>query len=157
MDTPEIIAQKSLEFLENAVKNEQQITSTSSLPFPKDVMEKSLFKYIPVVINNGMNVVDVKMKIHLACAVLAGCIEESDAAFVGKIEKILDDLSYKSGNKGSQMNIDEKTKELFITKGGTESEIDHYLKILDGIEIERQKLVAIADTRLQDIISKSLR
>ena len=77
--------------------------------------------------------------------------------FVGKIEKILDDLSYKSGNKGSQLNIDEKTKELVIAKGGTESEIDHYLKILDGIEIERQKLVAIADTRLQDIISKSLR
>ena len=76
---------------------------------------------------------------------------------MGKIEKILDDLSYKSGNKGSQMNIDEKTKELFITKGGTESEIDHYLKILDGIEIERQKLVTIADTRLQEITSKSLK
>jgi hypothetical protein len=150
MDTPETIAQKSLEFLESKIKSEQEITPISTLPYPKEVMEKSLLGYIPVVLKNGMNVVDAKMKIHLICSALAGCIEDSDAEFISRTEDMLNRLSDKSATKGA-LNIDEETKKSFLSKGGTESDISRYLKLLDGVEAEHERLIAIADNALQSI------
>ena len=150
MKTPEIIAQNSLDFLNKIIESEQKITPISSLPYPKESMEKSLLGYIPTVIKNGMATADAKMKIHLVCAALAGCIQDSDAEFITKTEILLEDLSHKSSNKGS-LNIDEGSKKIFMSKGGTESDISHYLKMLDGVEAERERLIAIADKELEKI------
>jgi hypothetical protein len=150
MDTPETIAQKSLEFLESKIKSEQEITPISTLPYSKEVMEKALLAYIPVVLKNGMSVVDAKMKIHLICSALAGCIDDSDAEFISKTEGMLNRLSDKSATKGA-LNIDEETKKSFLSKGGTESDISRYLKLLDRVEAEHERLIAIADNALQSI------
>ena len=150
MESTEIIAQNSMAFLEGKIKGEQEITPISSLPYPKDTMGKSLLEYIPVVIKKGMDVADAKMKIHLICSALAGCIQDSDAEFITKIENILEDLGNKPAIKGI-LNMDEGNKKLFMSKGGSESDISHYLKLLDGIEAERERLTKIADEKLQTI------
>ena len=145
MDTPEVIAKKSLKFLETLIEIDQLVAPLSALPYPKETMEKEILDHVTDLVQSAGDTPEARGRLRLAYASLAGCIDDADVALMEKVENILEKAEIQLDEK---KRMDEETKRAFLDHGGTESEVARYISIISDIERERQKLTSALDIEL---------
>jgi len=145
MDTPEVIASKSLDFLYKLIDIDQQIIPVSALPYPKVDMEKSLLDHIADFVRDAGDTPEAIFRLRFAYGTLAGCIDDNDVKHIEKVEALLNkfDLDY-----DKKLPMSDEVKQAFISNGGQESDVAHYIEILSEIGNERQKLATVFDLEL---------
>jgi len=145
MDTPEVIAQKSLKFLETLIDIDQPVAPISALPYLKETMEKEMLDHVADLVKSTDGTPEARARLRLTYASLAGCIDDIDVVLMEKVENILEKADIQLDEK---KHMDEETKRAFLDHGGTESEVAHYIHIISDVEHERQKLISAFDIEL---------
>jgi hypothetical protein len=145
MDTSEVIASKSLDFLYKLIDIDQQIIPVSALPYPKIDMEKNLLEHMADFIRDTDNTSETIFRLRFAYTTLAGCIDDADVKHIEKVEALLNkfDLDY-----DKKLPMSDEVKRAFISKGGQESDVARYIEILSEIGSERRKLATAFDLEL---------